>query len=587
MQKVQQLISDHLNIWTTAEGKKKSGRGQTSALKKKLYGIQKLRELILGLALSGKLIFEKDTDIPTTNVLNDIEIEINKLTKKGLLGKRKILAPINEEEKSIKLPTNWVWTRLGNTGKIFHGDSINKDEKDTKYTNIKEGRPYIATKDVGYGREKINYKNGISIPYNISKFKVAHKDAVLICSEGGSAGKKIGITEFDIYFGNKLIANETFSAINPRFIFYVYQSQSFYKSFFKRMTGIIGGISMNEFLNIPIPIPPFKRQNEIVIKIDELMTLCDQLEQKHINSKEAHVKLVKVLLNTLTESKDAEEFKDNWQRIADHFDILFTTEDNVEELKKVIFQLAVMGKIVPHDPNDQPASGLLEKIKNEKKKKIKKNVKNKKNIVKVDKDQKPFNIPKSWEWVRLSDISGYIQYGLNDSANHINKDTLLLRITDIQKDHVNWSNVPGCSTDTKELKNYLLCENDILVARTGGTIGKSYLVKDLIKDSVFASYLIRIGQTNNINPKFKKIFFGSKLYWDQLYEYSKGTGQPNVSGTSLKNLLFSLPPLEEQNRIVMKVEELIVLCDKLKTFIKLANIKQKQISDEFISLALN
>ncbi len=286
-QKIQKLILNYINIWTTAESEKKSAIGRTSNNAGKIYGIEKLRQLILDLAISGRLVAEKDTNNSNVNILKDIEIEKKNLIEKGLLTKKKILPPITEDEKIFILPKNWEWIRLGNTGKVFSGNSINENEKQAKYTNINEGRPFIATKDVGYGQEKLNYKNGISIPYNELKFKVAHKNAVLICSEGGSAGRKIGITELDICFGNKLLANETFSAINPRFIFYIYQSQSFYKLFSKRMNGIIGGISISEFLNIPMPIPPTKHQNEIVIKIDELMSLCDELE---LRIKEASAK---------------------------------------------------------------------------------------------------------------------------------------------------------------------------------------------------------------------------------------------------------------------------------------------------------
>ena len=597
MQKVSQLISDHLDLWTTAEVEKKSGRGRTSASNKKVYGLQKLRELILDLAISGKLIPEKDTDILETNVLKDIEIQINKLTKKGLLSKRKTLSPINDDKKLIKLPKNWVWIRIGNTGKIFNGDSINKDEKETKYTNIKEGRPFIATKDVGYGREKINYKNGVSIPFEKSKFKVAHKDAVLICSEGGSAGRKIGITETDICFGNKLLANETFSSINPRFIFYVYQSQSFYKSFSKRMTGIIGGISMNEFLNIPIPIPPFNQQNKIVSKIDELMNICDQLEQKHINSKEAHEKLVKVLLNILTESKNAQEFKESWQCIANHFDTLFITESSINELKESLHQVAAMGKLVPQDSNDVPVNRIhhaieIKKIEHTSKKKLKKA----KSITSITEDQKPFKLPESWEWVRWIDLTALDKSAFKRGpfGSHLKKDMFVSSGYKIYEQYCPIND--DCSFEryfiTKEkyesMKTFSVKANDFLIS-CSGSLGKITQVPEVYNEGIINQALLRVRMNNKlINNDFFKILFRSPYFQKAIFENATGSAIVNLKGVKeLKKMPFPLVPIAEQHRIVSKFNELMSLCDELKSLIHQSSIKQNQIADVLVSKVLN
>ena len=563
MQKIQHLLSDHFNIWTTVEAEKKSGRGRTNISGIKIYGIQKLRELILDLAISGKLTAKKAIDNLAINVSKDIEIEINKLTEKGLLAKRKLLAPIKENEKLFNLPNGWEWIRLGNTGKIFNGNSINENEKETRYTNINDGRPFIATKDVGYGREELNYKNGILIPFNESKFKVAHKNAVLICSEGGSAGKKIGITKFDICFGNKLLANETFSAINPRLIFYIYQSQSFYQSFFKRMTGIIGGISINEFLNIPIPIPPLKQQNEIVSKIDDLMALCDQLEQQHLNSEEAHDKLVRVLLNTLTQSKDAEEFRDGWQRIANHFDTLFSTEDSIDELKQTLLQLAVMGKLVPQDPNDEPASELLKKIQAEKAKLINEG-KKKATSIPDDINSKPFKLPQGWEWSYLGEIFT-LEYGNNlPEAKRTNSG-----------EYPVYGSNGIVGTHNKSFVN----SKCIVIGRKGsaGALNLSLSSGCCVTDVAY--YCLP-------PPELDLIFTFYLFNTLGLDELGKGI-KPGLNRNEAYGLILAIPPLEEQKRIVTKIEKLIALCDELKFRIHQASEKQKQTADVLVSQALH
>ena len=245
-----------------------------------------------------------------------------------------------------------------------------------------------------------------------------------------------------------------------------------------------------------------------------------------------------------------------------------------EELRKSILQQAIQGKLVAQDPTDEPASVLLERIREEKKqlvkdKKIKKD-KNESIIFKSEDnshyekigsevrcidDEIPFEIPASWAWCRLESVSQQIHYGFTASAATTGN-ALLLRITDIQNNIVNWNNVPFCTVTEKEFCNYGLNNRDIMIARTGGTIGKTYIVRNLTQKSVFASYLIRVIPSIYINEEYLKLFMESPFYWLQLTSASMGTGQPNVNGQSLSKLLIPLPPLMEQKQIVKRIEEL-------------------------------
>ena len=203
-------------------------------------GIKKLRDVILQLAVRGKLMEQNTADEPTDVLLKKIEAERKKLAKAGKIKTLKLTPAMSPAEIPFGLPNNWAWTRLCNIGSIFNGDSISVSEKEREYTKRIQGYNYIATEDVDFVSRKINYNNGIKIPFDNKGFKVAHKGAVLICAEGGSAGKKIAITEEDICFGNKLYALETFSGLLSRYLFYVYQSPYFYKKFSLTTTGIIG-----------------------------------------------------------------------------------------------------------------------------------------------------------------------------------------------------------------------------------------------------------------------------------------------------------------------------------------------------------
>ena len=259
---------------------------------------------------------------------------------------------------------------------------------------------------------------------------------------------------------------------------------------------------------------------------------------------------------------------------------------NTKQLRQKILDLAIRGQLVPQDSNDEPASVLLEKIRAEKQtlieqKKIKKDKKS--SYITCDlspyqkytehfadgtskdiTDEILFDIPENWAWCRLGEITKIIQYGVSKSAKSEGL-YRLLRITDIQYNKVIWENVPFTDMKEKDAENFILENGDFLFARTGATVGKSYLVEDLVEKSVFASYLIRISLLPNNNINYIKYFFNSEFYWQQISEKSIGIGQPNVNGTSLKELFLPLPPLSEQHRIVEKIEELLALVDDLET----------------------
>ena len=252
-----------------------------------------------------------------------------------------------------------------------------------------------------------------------------------------------------------------------------------------------------------------------------------------------------------------------------------------KELKASILQLAVAGKLVPQDPNDEPASVLLERIKAEKAKlvkagKIKKDKdpseivvgsdgavyeKFKDGTVKDISDDIPFEIPTSWVWVRWKEISLSVQYGYSAPARQTGR-IKMVRISDIQDNHILWDSVPYCQIDDASIDKYLLEENDILFARTGGTVGKSYLVASIPEPAIYAGYLVRTQCSSAILPKYAKTFLESNFYWQQLRAGIVATAQPNFNGEKLSSMIMPLPPLSEQKRIVAKIEQLMPLVDK-------------------------
>ena len=436
------------------------------------------------------------------------------------------------DEIEIELPDTWCVCRFSTIANIFTGNSINEQEKAQKYTCLIEGYNYIATKDVSFEHE-INYHNGVKIPFE-TQFRIAHKGTPLLCIEGGSAGRKIGFLTEDVCFGNKLCAFEPFG-VNTKYLYYYLQSPKFIQVFKSNTTGIIGGVSINVLKTLLFFLPPLLEQARIVAEIEKFEPLIaeyDKLEQQ-----------------------------------ATKLD-----DEIYDKLKKSILQYAIQGKLVPQDPNDEPASALLERIRAEKKAKLGKKYVDS-YIYKGDDNcyyehiagraqdelvEVPFDIPDNWSWVRWGNLSFSIQYGYNAPAKESGR-IKMVRISDIHNNEVDWKNVPFCDINENDVKTYLLKENDILFARTGGTVGKSYLVTSVPEEAIYAGYLIRTQYCNQLSAQYLKYFMESSLYWMQLKEGTIATAQPNCNGQTLSKMILPLPPIVEQKRIVTKINEIFAM----------------------------
>ena len=273
---------------------------------------------------------------------------------------------------------------------------------------------------------------------------------------------------------------------------------------------------------------------------------------------------------------------------------------NGKQLKNSILQWAIQGKLVPQDPNDEPASVLLDKIRQEKERLIKeKKIKRDKNAsiiyrgednsyyekmlatgeVKCIDEEIPFDVPQGWGWERWGNIAQTIQYGYNAPAleHGVIK---MVRISDIQENCVLWDNVPYCLIDENDIDTYLLKVNDILFARTGGTVGKSFLVEEVLEKAIYAGYLIRTRYSSLLNPRYMKSFMESQLYWEQLKNGTIATAQPNCNGKTLAKMLLPIPPTKEQDRIVKKLTQLSSFLDNYGLCQDRLNLLNEEIKEQ-------
>ena len=257
-----------------------------------------IKKSILQYAIEGKLTEQSEKDEPVEKLLKRIKKEREKLIKEGKIKKDKTTSEIYKKDGSyyeritdgknilkdvciddelpFDIPDSWAWVNVADIANIYTGNSINENEKKTKYMKGASGYCYIATKDVGFDNI-INYDNGVKIPNTDNKFRIAPKNSVLLCIEGGSAGRKISVTDKDVCFGNKLCCFVTIS-VNVFFLYYYLQSPVFHLIFKENINGIIGGVSINKLKQLKIPLPPIEEQGRIVDKINRVNEVINTIK---------------------------------------------------------------------------------------------------------------------------------------------------------------------------------------------------------------------------------------------------------------------------------------------------------------------
>jgi type I restriction enzyme S subunit len=584
------LITEHLDIWTTAiEQKSSAGRG--SSKKFSLHGIKKLRELILELAVRGKLVPQDINDEPASVLLERIAAEKAQLIKDKKIKLPKALPEISEDEKPFELPKGWEWTRfidlLDFSGGGQPPKSYFSEEKLDGYVQL------IQIRDLGPNPQPVY------IPQEkASKFCTSND--VMVGRYGASVGKVFWGKEGAYNVALIKIHNEL-GAFIPEYIFLLLKSplgQSFFGGISRSAQD---GFSKNDIAHKLIPFLCKKQQKRIVTKVDELMGLCDALEAQTENSIAAHQTLVEVLLEALlkvpvqtaTPEQATAQFQQNWQRLSEHFDTLFTTTGSIDTLKQTILQLAVMGKLVPQNPADEPAAKLLERIAAEKAQLIKdKKIKKQKPLPEITDEEKPFELPEGWEWCRIFDVSLFTEYGTSEKAMDGADGIPVLKMGDIQGGKVFHGGQKVVPSTINDLPNLYLKYGDVLYNRTNSAelVGKTGMFEGEDDTFTFASYLIRIRcQLESVTPHYLTLTMNTPFFRKTQIDphVKQQCGQANVNGTIMKSMLVPICSLEEQHRIVAKVDELTTLCDQLKARLTDAQNTKLHLTDAIVDQAVN
>ncbi|EEK9202249.1 restriction endonuclease subunit S [Salmonella enterica] len=587
---VEKLIVDHIDTWTTAlQPRSSAGRGSSGKID--LYGIKKLRELILELAVRGKLVPQDPNDEPASELLKRIAAEKTELVKQGKIKKQKPLPEISEEEKPFELPVGWEWVTFSHLGHFFGGKTPSKMKDEYWGGTI----PWVTPKDMKTNLivDSEDKVTPLAIEDGLTKVSPG---SILFVARSGILRRifPVAITSIECTVNQDL---KVLSPFLSEISYYIRLMMNGFERYIVEnltKTGTtVESLLFDDFISHPFMIPPFAEQNRILSTVKKLMSLCDQLEQHSLTSLDAHQQLVETLLTTLTDSQNADALAENWARISEHFDTLFTTEASIDALKQTILQLAVMGKLVPQDPNDEPASELLKRIAQEKAQLVKDGkIKKQKPLPPISDKEKPFEVPEGWEWCKFGLISEFING--DRGSNYPNKNEYVVHgIPWINTGHIEKNGTLSITdmnfiTEKKfnELRSGKIQSGDLVYCLRGATFGKTAFVKPYESGAIASSLMI-------IRPFIREMgeyiynYLISPFGRSQIFRFDNGSAQPNLSANSVMLYAFACPPLQEQFRIHKKITELFHICDNLKLQTQSTQQTQLHLADALTDAAIN
>lgn len=580
---IKPLITDHIEIWTSAIlAKSTSGRG--SSKKYDLYGITKLRELIFDLAVRGKLVSQNANEESASYLLKNLMAKKTSLINEGKTKSIDFSVDVSNNEQSFELPKGWEWTKLGVISEINGGFAF----KSSKY--IDEGVRVIRISDF----DETGFKNDKVVRYSYSddlnRFNLEEND-ILMAMTGGTVGKSLLVKSLlePMVVNQRVATIKLFEEVIPDFINCLIRTSLIQSVISEAKNSTNDNISLGSINNFLIPLPPLAEQKRIVAKVDELMLLCDDLEQQTEASIDAHATLVEVLLATLTDSADANELAQNWARLSENFDSLFTTEQSIKSLKQTVLQLAVMGKLVPQNPDDEPASVLLERIAEDRSTLTEQGkIKKSKTLPRISEEEKPYNLPSSWEWTRLGSIAV-----VGTGSTPLRTESKYWESKD-----VNWVSSGETSKpfifDTKEKISYLAIKETNVSVYPPGTLVVAMYGQGKTRGQITelkieagtnqACAAIKLIQNDKQHRHYLKLFFWKS--YEEIRSNAAGGAQPNLNVSKITSTVLPLPPISEQHRIVAKVNELMEICDQLKAKLKQSQTTQVQLTDALVEQAL-
>jgi type I restriction enzyme S subunit len=527
-------------------------------------GVKKLRELILELAVRGKLVAQDSDD-----------------------------AAVNSDSEDgwpFSLPNAWRWCSLRDLQPDFQNGASSRGDPDgdsivvLRLADIKAGEIDLA-----------NVRNLHLSASAVEKYRLNAND-ILVIRVNGSAdlvGRFISCQEdIDaIYCDHFIRLRLPRHLINARYLQIASNSKTIRSRIQDLFVTTAGQKTVNQghIGSLPIPLPPSVEQHRIIAKVDELMALCDRLETRQSDAQAAHARLVDELLGSLLQARDAEDFAECWGRVKGSFDVLFTTKQSVDRLKQALVELAVMGKIVEQDPTDEHADELANRLIAVKSLATADARKQKELTAEI---LPPFDAPNGWAWKKLDDllqISGGVTLGrkFGDKAL-VSKP--YLRVANVQRGHLDLNQVKEVDIPEDEIDRYVLRAGDLLITEGGDwdKVGRTCIWNDELAECLHQNHIFRArSESDEFFVRWAELYLNSAPARDYFAGSSKQTTNlASINMTQLRSCAFPLPPLAEQRRIVAKVDALMALCNWIKVTLARAQALNERLAGALVEQAV-
>jgi type I restriction enzyme S subunit len=546
-------------------------------------GVARLRELILTLAVQGKLVPQDPRDEPASELLKKIRAEKDRLIAEGKIKRGTPLAEIGDEEKPFDLPQGWEWVRIP---EITYGLGQAEPTAAFSYIDVAaiENAKGLITQDVQVleaadapSRARKNVTQGTVIYSTVRPYL-----------------KNIAIVEHQ--YVPPAIASTAFAVMHPhtgvlsKYLLHYLRSQPFTEFVNSKAVGVAyPAINDANFFQGIVPLPPLAEQTSIVTRVEELMQLCDALEASGQLEAQQHAQLAGTLLGTLTQSETPEALADNWQRIATNLDVLLDRPEAVDALEQTILQLAVRGLLAPQDPTDEPASVLLQKIRTEKDHLIAQGkIKRDKPLPPITDEEKPFDLPQGWALARFGDLAQISSGVTLGRKTPISKPLLLpyLRVANVQRWTLKLESMKEVIIDEKELDRFQICSGDLLITEGGDwdKVGRTAIWQDQLPTCLHQNHVFKArGVTAEWCPAWAELYLNSDIARSYFAASAKQTTNlASINMTELKNCVFPLPPSFEQSRIITRVNELRSLCSSLRNHLASGQAVKLSLADALI-----
>lgn len=551
-------------------------------------GVARLRELILTLAVQGKLVPQDPRDEPASELLKKIRAETDRLIADGKAKRGKLPAEISQDEEPFLLPSGWKWVRLNSLLQKIGAGSTPLGGRDVYVPN---GVKFLRSQNVWNDGLRLN---GIAFikPETHAKMNgtVVLPNDLLFNITGASIGRCAVVpSDFDEANVSQhvTIIRTVMSELNE-FLHKVLVSRHVQQTVMDVQVGVSReGLSIAKLGQFLIPLPPLVEQARIVTRVEELMRLCDALEAKGQLEAVQHAQLVQTLLGALTASTSPDELADNWQRVATHFDRLLDRPEAIDALEQSILQLAVRGLLVPQDPKDEPASELLKKIRAEKDRLIAGGRINRDKLAEpLPKEDRPDWLPPTWCWISLSELHPEFQNGASSRGDAGGTIVTVLRLADIKNRRISLAETREIPIAARDIEKYRISNGDILITRVNGSadIVGQFNLCDADYDAIYCDHFIRM----RINGEWMDQLFLALLGESDLVRarikdlFITTAGQKTVNQGHIGSLPIPLPPLAEQARIVARVESLRRLCADLRQRLTARQTTQAYLAEALI-----